>query len=159
MRARKTNAGKKKQFAGDEDADDDPDDGIGDLGSKTGVGEDQWITDLKAEIVRLKARVAELEQENAGLRERLGDTGETEGQPAAHGSLSWSGSDAAGWTARSSEIDLCYEVKRTKARGSKWNVVVYEGGSDGQRLNLNPIVGVEEAKAAVEAYYAEQRAG
>jgi hypothetical protein len=31
------------------------------------------------------------------------------------GGLSWSGSDATGWTARSSETDLCYKVIRTKA--------------------------------------------
>jgi ClpX C4-type zinc finger len=69
------------------------------------------------------------------------------------GGLSWSGSDATGWTARSSETDLVYTVRRTKARGSKWNVVVYE---DGVTLSLSrkPCDSVGLAKEAAEADFA-----
>ena len=57
---------------GDESEDEDTlDDAMPDLGGG-GVGNDPLIDELRAEIKLLRQRIVELEQENAGLRERLG---------------------------------------------------------------------------------------
>ena len=75
---------------------------------------------------------------------------------AESGLLSWSGSDDTFWTARGGD-GLCYKLLR-KSRRSKWNIMIYEPGSDGRQLNLSPIADITEAKALVEADFAEHAA-